>query len=118
MSHFNAVLRRQAETEVVAQDPDGETNEHVPLKSSSEMTITEGATRMQRRREQKHASTVRRIAMQSNQNRQPLRELNTVNAFGNKIRDSKHKEESVCHKKKRGYFESKILGVTQSEELK
>jgi hypothetical protein len=32
--------------------------------------------------------------------------------------DSKPREEWICHKKKRGYFDSKTLGVTQREGLK
>jgi hypothetical protein len=34
------------------------------------------------------------------------------------MRENKPKVESMCHKKKRGYFESKTLGVMQSEGLK
>ena len=56
LSLFNVELRRQAEAEVVAQDPD------------------EGEAGMQRWLEQKRASTVRRMAMQSNQDSQSLRE--------------------------------------------
>jgi hypothetical protein len=74
LSRFNEELRRQAEAEVVAQDPDEETKEDGPSESPSEMSITEGEAGMQRWLEQKSASTVRRMAMQSNQDSQSLRE--------------------------------------------
>jgi hypothetical protein len=41
------------------------------------MFITEEDAKMQRRREQKSSRAVRRIAMQSEKDRQSLRELNT-----------------------------------------
>ena len=51
----------------VAEDSDDETKEDGSSEHSTKMFITEGKAIMQRRWEQKHASTIWRIAMQSNQ---------------------------------------------------
>jgi hypothetical protein len=49
LSSFNVELRRQAEVEVVAQDPD-ESKEDGPSKRPSEMSITEGEARTETRK--------------------------------------------------------------------
>jgi hypothetical protein len=48
----------QAEAETVAEDSDDDTKEDGRLEHPSNMPITEGDVRMQRIREQKHASTI------------------------------------------------------------
>jgi len=57
----------QAEAETVAEDSGDETKQHGPLEHQSKMSITQEEVRMQKRWEQKHASTIWRTAMQSNQ---------------------------------------------------
>jgi hypothetical protein len=55
---------------------------------------------------------VRRTATQSNQNHQPLSELNTDHQrTRQKMHDYKPKEESAYQEKKHGYFESKTLSL-------
>jgi hypothetical protein len=57
----------QVEAETIAEDSGDEIKEDGLLENRSKMSNTEGDVRMQRRRERKHACTIWRIAMQSNQ---------------------------------------------------
>jgi hypothetical protein len=71
VSLFSVDPRQQAEAEGVTQDPDEE------KKCPSVMSFTVEEAKMQTRREQKCSSTIRRTAMQSDQHREPLQEMNT-----------------------------------------
>jgi len=120
MSHFNVELRLQTEAEdkeygqVV--DPYEERKENGPLQRPSQMAATEVEAIMHRTRDQKRASAARRSPVQSDQDCQCLREMNTERQARRpahlpdeerqrfrreKMFDETPKEESICHNKKR-----------------